>query len=1369
MFKSFLSKYRWAILVSFVLIATAAGIFAFADPPGPTTELRFWVDGITTDGVMVGRPTREAVFVLYERDASDSTWVRRPGTFVYNNNTGEIHVGPLSFDAQYKLVQIEADYLYVVPEGHWIINVDAAGAISIEAHGGNSDFGEMHLFGDVWRYTFNTMVTHRDLTVTHVWDQAVLDAGLALDEVEITLSREWPTPRDLELAVAVLNAANNWTYTFCGITHGLAPYDLDRRIRIEYEVRITSAHPFDVEYTSDCSWGSNAIRGSNEVTITSYRRLSPTGVMFVDEANTIIGGVSIALERLINGEWVRSSAVYTSDTNGRFHGGPNACFTSMDLGILYRIVIVSVPDGFILPTGVINIVPRRIGWNLEAYGDIIFRIAPFGKGGTPAVELERYTPGDDVDFTFRKTNSTNVNLAGAEFALYENINGTWTRRGYTETSDQNGLVTFTGLSRGSTYRLVETAIPNYPGDLTHILPGGHWYITVADDGSISVVAYGGAPPLYFRPIVTGTPEPPTHEWVLINQLYLEFTFIKTGTGGYPLDDAVFQLYERINDEWVARGAPQTSGSGNAGTGSITFNRLREGATYRLREVSAPTGYVTPGGYWIIHVNVPPPHGSGIVITAHGNAPEFYRVADPLSITPDPFGGVITPGPQPPTGPPRVRNTRTEGRTRDISVEKSWNIWGSGITEEELHAKTVDIVLYANGVRIQGPITLRRANVNCCVEFGNSVCHIYGWNHTFYDLPVYDAHGVAINYEVREINVPDNFIPYYWFQGSDRILISNSYYRMNFNFRKAGTNLVALPGAVFSVYERVYVPGTGYTFVFNQTATSGSDGLVHLTRLRRNAVYRLIETQAPAGYETPDGHWLLTICPRGNVTITEHDGAPAFNSFGKGTPQLPNVPTTTPPPTTPAETTPQQTTPQQTTPQQTTPAETTPQQTTPVETTPQQTTPAETTPQQTTPAETTPQQTTPAETTPQQTTPAETTPQQTTPTETTPQQTTPTETTPQQTTPTETTPQQTTPTETTPQQTTPAETTPQQTTPAETTPQQTTPQQTTPQQTTPQQTTPQQTTPQQTTPQQTTPQQTTPQQTTPPQTTPPPTTPHTDPPTRVITFPPTTPTATTPTPTTPATATTTPTATTPAAPTTPAPTTPTQLIKNPDRTYVPLGGTINWTLRNFHNRSGQPATDFEIVDLPGLGLYFTSGSLPAFHNGAGVTYDIRFQVAGSDVWHTHATHVNANQPFTFSLPQTGGIRYTSIGFFFGNVPANFGLGNTIVLSFIAGAAPNNLLVNRFFVSYGSDNRQGQGEATVVPPPDLELDDGNVPQGNWEWRDGNGWFFVPDTNVPMGQMPQTGIPGTVWIAVAINLMAVGALTTLIIHKKKKARKM
>ncbi|MCL2437315.1 MAG: S-layer homology domain-containing protein, partial [Clostridiales bacterium] len=161
----------------------------------------------------------------------------------------------------------------------------------------------------------------------------------------------------------------------------------------------------------------------------------------------------------------------------------------------------------------------------------------------------------------------------------------------------------------------------------------------------------------------------------------------------------------------------------------------------------------------------------------------------------------------------------------------------------------------------------------------------------------------------------------------------------------------------------------------------------------------------------------------------------------------------------------------------------------------------------------------------------------------------------------------------------------------------------------------------------------------------------------------------------------------------------EMTKLPDRLTANVGGTISWTLQGFHNRSGNAVTDFTVIDTPGRGLNFSSGRLPAFTGGAGITYEIRYRVDGSNVWHVHATGIDASSAHNFSLPQPGNLHYTEIGFFFGDVPANFGLNNEIVMTFRVGAdAPNNQLINRFLVSYNNTERQGGGpnDPVVVPP-------------------------------------------------------------------------
>jgi len=164
----------------------------------------------------------------------------------------------------------------------------------------------------------------------------------------------------------------------------------------------------------------------------------------------------------------------------------------------------------------------------------------------------------------------------------------------------------------------------------------------------------------------------------------------------------------------------------------------------------------------------------------------------------------------------------------------------------------------------------------------------------------------------------------------------------------------------------------------------------------------------------------------------------------------------------------------------------------------------------------------------------------------------------------------------------------------------------------------------------------------------------------------------------------------------------ELIKNPDRMTTRVGETINWTLRGFHNRSGEGVTNFTILDLPGQGLNFSSGTLPAFTNGEGITYEIRYRVAGSTTWNIYQTGIDAAQPFSFSLPQPGNLWYTHIGFFFGDVPASFGLNNEIILSFIVGDdAPNGVLINNFVVQYSDVEREGYSPDTPIIVPGTSI--------------------------------------------------------------------
>jgi len=243
-----------------------------------------------------------------------------------------------------------------------------------------------------------------------------------------------------------------------------------------------------------------------------------------------------------------------------------------------------------------------------------------------------------------------------------------------------------------------------------------------------------------------------------------------------------------------------------------------------------------------------------------------------------------------------------------------------------------------------------------------------------------------------------------------------------------------------------------------------------------------------------------------------------------------------------------------------------------------------------------------------------------------------------------------------------------------------------------------------------------------------------------------------------------------------------------RVYV--GDTIDWTLFGFHNRTGETVHGFTIVDMPGRGLNFASGSMPAFTNGTGITYDIQYRVSGSTQWHTLIQGVNAAAPFTFSLPQPGNLHYSQIRFVFGTVPANFALGNTIVLTFIVGDdAPNNTLINHFIVSHNGGNTPGESPyrpIVIIPPPNVngnhtlvpngngdgyyELDGDNIPLGQWTWNgNSNQWQFGPlQRPATVGLLPQTGNDNLVyWIGSAIALALTGGLGSLIYVKASKTK--
>jgi len=115
----------------------------------------------------------------------------------------------------------------------------------------------------------------------------------------------------------------------------------------------------------------------------------------------------------------------------------------------------------------------------------------------------------------------------------------------------------------------------------------------------------------------------------------------------------------------------------------------------------------------------------------------------------------------------------------------------------------------------------------------------------------------------------------------------------FEFTKTdGTTPLA--GAVFNLYQR-NEDGTDWEMTPFATVTSGEDGLVEFGALIREEQYRLVETQAPTGFDAPTGYWIITT-DKENLTIeipTTQGNAPNFTDHD-GNFYLANVRTFIPP-------------------------------------------------------------------------------------------------------------------------------------------------------------------------------------------------------------------------------------------------------------------------------------------------------------------------------------------------------------------------------------------------------------------------------------------------------------------------------------------
>jgi len=143
----------------------------------------------------------------------------------------------------------------------------------------------------------------------------------------------------------------------------------------------------------------------------------------------------------------------------------------------------------------------------------------------------------------------------------------------------------------------------------------------------------------------------------------------------------------------------------------------------------------------------------------------------------------------------------------------------------------------------------------------------------------------------------------------------------------------------------------------------------------------------------------------------------------------------------------------------------------------------------------------------------------------------------------------------------------------------------------------------------------------------------------------------------------------------------QFVKVPNVKNVKAGETVNYTFTGFGNSWGIPLEKYTIIDKPDKGLDFVSANLPAFTNGAGVTYDVVYYTnqQGRTVLHSE---IPADQAFSFKAPDLASGEYiTLLSLEFGTVPAGFAVGDSLAMSFkVWDNPPSQTLVNVGILSY-----------------------------------------------------------------------------------------
>ena len=147
----------------------------------------------------------------------------------------------------------------------------------------------------------------------------------------------------------------------------------------------------------------------------------------------------------------------------------------------------------------------------------------------------------------------------------------------------------------------------------------------------------------------------------------------------------------------------------------------------------------------------------------------------------------------------------------------------------------------------------------------------------------------------------------------------------------------------------------------------------------------------------------------------------------------------------------------------------------------------------------------------------------------------------------------------------------------------------------------------------------------------------------------------------------------------------EFVKKPNVKNVVAGEIVSYTFAGFGNKWSFPVDRYAITDKPDKGLDFKSASMPAFNNGAGVTYDVVY-ITNQNGKRTLYSAIPANSPFYFEAPVLASGEYiTGITLSFGTVPSGFAVGDTMTWTFrVWDNPPATTLTNVGVLSYMAGN-------------------------------------------------------------------------------------